>query len=164
MASFKRLTEEEASRYFTVKEDNLKLSYNFSTDWEKVLGFTLTPDPNNPKWDIVTYYSKRKRQTHYLGEGRFYIYILSNPSMPNMFKIGYTSKKPEERAKQISRSTGVPTPYKVEWAFKCHDGDLLEKEVHQVLDYCRVTSNKEHFTLPLEEAKQVITVLGKKFT
>jgi len=164
MASFKRLTEEEASHYFTVEEDHLNLSFSISTDWERVIGFTLTSDPNNPKWDIVTYYSKRKRQTYYNGEGRFYVYILSNPSIPNMLKIGYTGKHPENRAKDISRATGVPTPYKVEWAFKCHDGELMEKEVHKALDYCRVTGNKEHFAISLDEAKEVIENIGKKYT
>ena len=80
--------------------------------------------------------------------------------MPNMIKIGFTGKHPEKRAEEISRSTGVPLPYKVKWAFKCHDGHSLEREVHKELNYCRISSDREHFQIPIEEAKKKLSNLN----
>jgi hypothetical protein len=98
-----------------------------------------------------------------MGDGNSWVYILSNSSMPGLFKIGYTKSKPEIRAKQISSATGVAQPYIVEWAFKCHDGDLLENEVHRYLDSYRVSTNREFFQISLEEAKQAVEFLGQRY-
>jgi hypothetical protein len=44
-----------------------------------------------------------------------YVYILINPSLKGLLKVGQTKKDPEERAKEISQGTGVPTHYFVEF-------------------------------------------------
>ena len=157
----KKLTVEEASHYFTSKEQNLDL-VNIKKDWKKILGYTLAPDGNG--WENLTYITRRKKKIYFQGEGNYYVYILSNPTIPNILKIGFTGKHPETRAKEISRSTGVPKPYKVVWAFKCHDGHNLEREGHKELDYCRISSDREHFEITVEEAKNTILKLGKTYT
>ena len=53
-----------------------------------------------------------------------YVYILINPSLKGLLKVGQTKKDPEERAKEISQGTGVPTPYIV--AFKEEFNDCVE--------------------------------------
>ena len=160
------LTIEEASHYFTIKE--LDIDLNKKENWSHVRGFYNIPSVNPPRgeegWDDVIYVSKRRRKTYYEGTGNYYVYALSNPSIPDILKIGFTGKHPEKRAQEISRSTGVPTPYKVEYAFKCHDGHNLEKEVHKELDYCRVSSDREHFRISLVEAKESITRIGQRYT
>ena len=40
-----------------------------------------------------------------------YIYILINKSFDGLLKIGSTTLGAEERARQISASTGVPMPF-----------------------------------------------------
>jgi hypothetical protein len=40
-----------------------------------------------------------------------FVYLLSNPSMPGLLKIGYTERDVTERAAEISAATGVPEPY-----------------------------------------------------
>jgi hypothetical protein len=40
---------------------------------------------------------------------RGYIYVLTNPNMPGLVKIGYTQRLPRERANELSRATGVPS-------------------------------------------------------
>jgi hypothetical protein len=83
--------------------------------------------------------------------------------MPDVVKIGYTKQTPEERAYQISSATGVATPFKVEYAFKCHEGEFLEAEIHRHLDSCRVNTNREFFSIGIKEAKEVIEEIGKKY-
>ena len=97
------------------------------------------------------------------GDYDSWVYILSNPTMPHMLKIGYTKNTPDERAKQISNATGVALPYKVEWAFHCYDGFSLEQEVHHKLNNYRVNNNREFFQISLDEAKDTVMEIGKRY-
>ena len=74
-----------------------------------------------------------------------------------------TKNEPEVRAKQISASTGVALPYKVEWAFQCFNGEQLEHEVHRELESYRVNQHREFFDIPLNEAKEAIVKIGKNY-
>lgn len=42
-----------------------------------------------------------------------FVYIMRNPSMPHIVKIGFTTIDPHQRAKDLSSHTGVPTPFRV---------------------------------------------------
>ena len=42
-----------------------------------------------------------------------HVYVLQNPAFPHLLKIGFTTRTPEERAEELSRHSGVPTPYRV---------------------------------------------------
>ena len=89
--------------------------------------------------------------------------VLKNETLPGLLKIGYTKLTPDQRAKQISNATGVPLPYKVAWAFRCFNGELLESEVHHALRKYRVNNQREFFQISLNEAKQTIESIGKNF-
>ena len=116
-------------------------------------------------WEKVTYYLPKRNDTYInRGDGNQWIYILSNPTIPDALKIGYTNLSPELRAKQISSSTGVVVPFKVEWAFRCFDGSLMENEVHIALKEYRISNQREFFQVDLEEAKNIIILIGKKYT
>ena len=73
-----------------------------------------------------------------------FVYILSNPSMPGLLKIGSTEKLPTERASQLY-STGVPEPFKVEFAVWCEDHRETEHSVHEELEDFRVGDCREFF-------------------
>jgi hypothetical protein len=78
-------------------------------------------------------------------------------------KIGFTDGTPEKRADQLSRSTGVIMPFKVEWAFHCYNGYALEQEVHRHLESSRITGNREFFDIEVSEAKEIITKFGQNY-
>ena len=44
-----------------------------------------------------------------------YVYIMTNHCYPNLIKIGQTIKKPDVRANELSKSTGVIGEFVVEW-------------------------------------------------
>ena len=156
--SLTRITTEEAKQYIPLKEN-----YG-NTDLENAEYFTLTPSKRGGGWESVTYYTGKKYGLYAdKGDGDQWVYILSNPTQPGLLKIGYTKKLPEERAKQISAATGVVLPYKVEWAYQCFNGEKVEREVHHKLKAQRVNNNKEFFQISLEEAKEVINLIGNKF-
>ena len=156
--SLTRISPKEAEQYIPLKEN-----YG-NTELENAEYFTLTPSKRGGGWESVTYYTGKKLGLYSnKGEGDQWVYILSNPSSPGLLKIGYTKQTPEERAKQISSATGVALPYKVEWAYKCFNGETVEREVHHKLKAQRVNNNKEFFQISLEEAKEIINLIGNKF-
>jgi hypothetical protein len=155
----KRITEHESKTFIPLKEN-----YG-NTDVENAAFFTITPSERGEGWEDVTYYTEKKYGLYAdQGEGDQWVYVLSNPSLPKEYlKIGYTKLSPEERAIQISSATGVPTPYKVEWAYKCFNGEIVERMTHEKLKAFRVNNRKEFFHISLEEAKDNIILIGNKF-
>ena len=155
----KRITEHESKTFIPLKEN-----YG-NTDVENAAFFTITPSERGEGWEDVTYYTEKKYGLYAdQGEGDQWVYVLSNPSLPKEYlKIGYTKLSPEERAIQISSATGVPTPYKVEWAYKCFNGEIVERMTHDKLKAFRVNNRKEFFHISLEEAKDNIILIGNKF-
>ncbi len=89
-----------------------------------------------------------------------YVYILENDLMPGLIKIGHTSKTPEERVKELSAPTGVPTPFKVAFKLPSEKYKELEKEMHRKLSDYRVNSNREFFEYPVDEAIRLLKKLG----
>ncbi len=88
--------------------------------------------------------------------GNGYIYILINPSMPGLVKIGKTSRESEKRADELSRSSGIPTPFIVAYEEEVTDCDLVEKIIHEKLEKYRLSTNREFFSLELKHAVKVV--------
>jgi len=159
----KKITLEQAAKYVPLDDDMV------NRELHRASYYTMSPYPNSEMakdgWEKVTYYLPKRNDTYInRGDGNQWIYILSNPTIPDTLKIGYTNLSPELRAKQISSSTGVVVPFKVEWAFRCFDGSLMENEVHIALKEYRIRNQREFFQVDLEEAKNIIMLIGKKYT
>lgn len=140
-----------------------------TNDLDNAKYFTITPsiDPQKASegWESVTYYSDKKRtyQIPTNVPNAQWVYVLSNPSMPGMLKIGYTNGDPEGRVKEINRATGIPTDFVVEYAIPCVNGYEVEQLVHEALDNVRVSNRKEFFNINIEEAKHLIDEIGKPY-
>ena len=89
-----------------------------------------------------------------------FIYILTNPSMPDLVKVGMTVKTPNLRAIELS-STGVPSPFEIEYYSFFYDMALAEKLVHQKLNSCR--HNKEFFRTEVTKAIDAIENIDLPF-
>ena len=154
-----RITLEHAKQFISLDDDFTNKTV------QDCPHFTLSPSPKGGGWETVTYYTARKLDMYANRGGDYdsWVYILSNPTQPNLYKIGYTKNTPDERAKQISNATGVALPYKVEWAFHCYNGFSLEQEVHHKLGEYRVNGNREFFQISLEEAKKNVEELGEQY-
>ena len=78
--------------------------------------------------------------------------------MENLIKIGKTSREPEERAKELSSATGVPTPFIVAYDAHFHDCTQAENYIHKKLEEqgYRLSNNREFFHAPLKEVISVI--------
>ncbi|WP_052752517.1 GIY-YIG nuclease family protein [Tatumella morbirosei] len=82
-----------------------------------------------------------------------WVYILSNEYMPGIYKVGMTTTSPQARARELSSSTGVPYPFKVEAAYHCADPAYSESEIHESLSEYRINNSREFFKLDLQDLK-----------
>lgn len=91
-------------------------------------------------------------------ENAGYIYLMMNPSMSGIVKIGLTRRSPEERLDELSRATGVPTPFILVYKEQFNDCVRAEKLIHSILEERgeRVSSNREFFKTETSEAIKVI--------
>jgi hypothetical protein len=152
--SLERITVEESEKFISANEDfkNNFISY-----------FILTPEEDG--WEKVTYFTKRnKKPIPTLGEGKEVIYVMSNPTFPGLLKIGYTGKEIEIRRKDLSKATGIPTPFKVEFVYKLHSrGEELEREIHSYLKEYRTSNQREFFEMGLKQAIEAVKAVGKNY-
>ena len=73
-----------------------------------------------------------------------YVYILTNPSMPGLVKIGKTTRDVEQRANELYQK-GVPEPFGVSHHVYSPDCNELEIMVHRLLAASRVSTGREFF-------------------
>lgn len=82
-----------------------------------------------------------------------YIYILCNSSFKKLVKIGYTSREPDIRARELSRS--VPTEFCVVYnVFIDTDGKKIERKIHEKLKEFHVRG--EFFQCSSKDAIHVV--------
>ena len=84
-----------------------------------------------------------------------YMYVLDNPGMPGLVKIGYTCNSAFDRAKQLS-STSVPFAFRVRYLARVRKPEKVESEVHELLFDKRVNNAREFFQVSLDEAIEAI--------
>lgn len=90
------------------------------------------------------------------------VYVLSNPCMPGIVKIGQTTRKIEERLRELSIATGVPQPFVREALFSSTYPNKDEQNIHDRLSVARVSDNREFFRLTPPEAVDAIkNILGR---
>ncbi|MGK0703340.1 GIY-YIG nuclease family protein [Yokenella regensburgei] len=89
-----------------------------------------------------------------------WVYALTNPVMPGLFKIGMTTSDPGIRAKEISQGTGIPMPFEVAKAYCSDNPREDEAEIHSYLDDFRVSQNREFFKCDLETLEEAASACG----
>ena len=96
-----------------------------------------------------------------------YLYCLSNESFKDkIYKIGYTERSPKERMDELF-VTGLPTPFKLEFAKSVSEVKKKEGIVHKILDMRgkRVNQKREFFKCHLEEIKLIFELIeGEYYT
>lgn len=84
------------------------------------------------------------------------VYVLTNPAMPGLVKIGMTSQNDvENRLKQLY-TTGVPVPFECIFACKVKDAIEVERALHFAYGDFRINQNREFFKI---NAERVIVIL-----
>ena len=89
-----------------------------------------------------------------------HVYVMLNPAMPGVVKIGRTRGQTKARARQL-HSTGVPKEFVVLWQELVHDSDEVEKEIHERFKTSRVNSRREFFEVEPQEAIQTLMEVAR---
>ncbi|WP_312839307.1 GIY-YIG nuclease family protein [Pantoea piersonii] len=76
-----------------------------------------------------------------------FVYVLKNEFMPDVYKIGMTTNCPDLRAKEISSTTGVPTPFTVLTAHHSKNPRADERMIHEAFSRFRISEKREFFRL-----------------
>ena len=93
-----------------------------------------------------------------------WIYAFSNPQMPELLKIGMTTRDIEERLKDVN-NTWNPYDFKIEIAKYVYDVKKKEKDLHLILTkYAeRVNPNKEFFRISIKELTLFFNLIDGKY-
>ena len=90
-----------------------------------------------------------------------YIYIMTNPALNGMVKIGYATNV-EARRQQLS-TTALPYEYEIYATYET-SGNLEDKKLHKLIDNLnpdlRVTKNREFFVMEPEDAYELLEAIA----
>lgn len=95
----------------------------------------------------------------WMAEG--YIYVMTNPCLHDMVKIGYASDV-EARRKQLS-TTALPFEYEIYATYET-SGQLEDKKLHELIDTLnpklRLAKNREFFAMSAEQVYQLLEAIA----
>ncbi len=90
------------------------------------------------------------------------VYVLTNPAMPNIVKIGKTTQSDVSIRMSQLYSTGVPLPFECAYAVEVEDCSKVETALHIAFDPSRVNPKREFFNIEPEQAIAILKLLGNK--
>lgn len=86
-----------------------------------------------------------------------YVYVLRCPAHgKDIYKVGYTDRDPEDRARELSRATASPTPFLVVQAWAVKDGRAAERAAHSALEKYRVDQSREFFQVGYVDLREAL--------
>lgn len=86
------------------------------------------------------------------------VYLLTNPVMPGLVKIGMTGQEDIDKRMRELYTTGVPVPFECAYACRVKKSDCarIEKALHMAFSPQRVNANREFFRIQVEQAKVIL--------
>ena len=87
------------------------------------------------------------------------VYVLTNPAMPGLVKIGKTSRSTVDARLNELYSTGVPVPFECVFAGRVEDESKVEKAFHMAFGPYRINSKREFFQIEPEQAIALLELL-----
>ncbi|MFC4426392.1 GIY-YIG nuclease family protein [Deinococcus navajonensis] len=89
------------------------------------------------------------------------VYVLVNPAMPEMVKIGKTTRNVNDRVRELSAATGVPQKFILVYHRRFDDVDQAESAIHAALHSrgVRASPNREFFLIsPTDAINQLLAI------
>ncbi len=87
------------------------------------------------------------------------VYVLTNAAMPGLVKIGYTLQEDANVRLAQLYSTGVPVPFKLEFACRVINPEEVEKALHLAFAPNRINPKREFFNIEPEQAIAILRLL-----
>lgn len=105
-----------------------------------------------------------------MNEEKGYIYIFTNPSFPELIKIGYANDV-EERISRLNNNSGLPFAFRIYATYEVKE-ELADKDVHKIIDMlnpnlrCQEEINgklrkREFFQMKSEDACAIFEAIAK---
>ena len=88
------------------------------------------------------------------------VYILTNPGMPGLVKIGKTTRQDVMQRMKELYSSGVPYPFECVYATEVDDCTIVEKALHTAFHPNRVNPKREFFSIEPEQALAILKLVG----
>lgn len=88
------------------------------------------------------------------------VYVLTNPAMPGLVKIGKTTQT--DLATRLSQlyTTGVPVPFECAYACEVDDCTVVERAFHTAFGGQRVNPKREFFSIEPERVIAILSLLA----
>ena len=90
------------------------------------------------------------------------VYLLTNPAMPGLVKIGKTTRDDPQLRMGDLYTTGVPLPFDCELAMEVGDETAVETAFHQAFEPDRINPRREFFKIDVSQAEALLRLMGKR--
>ena len=90
------------------------------------------------------------------------VYVLTNEAMPNLVKIGKTTRSDVKTRMNELYSSGVPFQFECVYAVEVDDCSTVEKALHVAFNPSRVNPKREFFSIDPEQAIAILKLLKTK--
>ena len=85
---------------------------------------------------------------------------MSNPSMPGLLKIGFTTRAIEERLQEANQpNTWIPMPFSLELSKFVVNPQQKETTIHRILAKDRVNPSREFFRVDMDQVKLLFDLM-----
>jgi hypothetical protein len=89
------------------------------------------------------------------------VYVLTNPAMPGLVKIGQTASDITSRMNELN-TTGVPLPFDCLFACEVDDCKAVEDALHKAFYPYRINPRREFFEIDPDQAIVILRLFAKK--
>lgn len=89
------------------------------------------------------------------------VYVLTNPAMPGLVKIGMTNRESVDARLRELFNTSVPVPFECEFACRVENSEKVEKALHMAFHPYRIHSQREFFKINPEQAIAILQLLDR---
>ena len=90
------------------------------------------------------------------------VYVLTNPAMPGLVKIGKTTRGSVDARLNELYSTGVPVPFECAYAGRVEDEGKVERAFHQAFGPYRLNPKREFFEIEPEQAIALLELMASE--
>lgn len=90
------------------------------------------------------------------------VYVLTNPAMPKIVKIGLTTRGDIEQRMRELFTTGVPVPFECVFACDVDNCEEVEKALHIAFGPNRINPKREFFSIESEQPIAILRLFQKK--
>lgn len=127
--------------------------------------YTITQDPSQPEWDIITYFTSQLKETFFNtdGSGDSWLFFTSQKSSPGNLRIFSSKRTPDKIIKKLNHISRLDDDYKIEYAVKCFDSTVLKSSLMKFLTIFHnyEKTSKDTFKISIDKLSEMINIINR---